>query len=54
MNEKEMIKHINALTKIIEKHFSLNEQLIGKFNNMDRQIAIMSYQVRKLEGIKDE
>ena len=52
MNEKEMILHIKSLTKIIEKQFEYNEQLMRKFLSLDRELSILQVRLARQEGIK--
>lgn len=54
MNEKEMVDHIKALTKVIVKQNDRDEQLIRRFYNMDWQITIIQNQLQKLQGIKED
>ncbi len=54
MNEKEMVLHIKALTKIIEKQADFNEKLQRNFYNIERQISVLHFKLGKLEGMKDD
>lgn len=52
MNEKEMVAHIKALTKVIEKQNSAIEQMNRRFASIDRQVSLLSFQVGRLQGLK--
>lgn len=54
MNDKDMIGHIKALTRIIDKQTEYNERLQRNLYNMERQISILHYKIGKLEGMKSE
>ncbi|MFB1501489.1 hypothetical protein [Thiocapsa sp. N5-Cardenillas] len=54
MNEKDMVLHIKALTKVIEKQNDYTEQLIRRFYNMERELSILQRRMARCEGLKDE
>lgn len=54
MNEKEMIMHIKALTRIIDKQVDYTERLQRNLYNMERQISVLHFKIGKLEGMRDE
>ena len=54
MNEKEMVSHIKALTKVIERQAEYAEQLHRNFTSLNRQVMNMFQRICRLEGYKDE
>jgi hypothetical protein len=54
MTEKEMVAHIKYLTKIIEKQAQYAEVLQRNFYNINRQISVLSFNVGKIQGMKDD
>lgn len=54
MNEKEMAKHIKALTKVIDRQAEYAEQMMRRFFNTDRSITILQRQLERLQGMKDD
>jgi hypothetical protein len=53
MNEKEIIMHIKALTRIIDKQVEYNERLQRNLYNMERQISVLHFKIGRLEGMRD-
>ena len=51
MNEKEMVAHIKALTRVIEKQTEYSEQMTRKFYNIDRHLSVLSFRVGELQGM---
>lgn len=54
MNEKEMVAHIKALTKLIGRQTDYAEQLIRRFYNMERELSILQRRMARCEGLKDD
>lgn len=52
MNDKEMIKHINALTKIINQQNLYAESLTRQFTFIERRLDNFAARIIYLEGIK--
>jgi hypothetical protein len=54
MNEKDMVLHIKALTKVIERQAKYAEQLNQTFTSLNRRLANVIARISRLEGLKDE
>jgi hypothetical protein len=52
MTEKEMVSHIKALSRIIEKQNSHVEQISRNFYSVNRELSILQVRLARLEGIK--
>jgi hypothetical protein len=52
MNEKEMVAHIKALTRVIERQAEYAEQVNRSALSISRQIANIMSRLTKLEGYK--
>lgn len=52
MNEKEMVAHIKALTKVIERQAEYAEQMNRNSTSISRQIAAIVSRIARLEGYK--
>jgi hypothetical protein len=54
MNEKEMVAHIKALTKVIERQAEYAEQLNSFYSNLNSRVMNLLQRINRLEGYKDE
>lgn len=52
MNEKDMVKHIKELTKVIQNQNEYVESLTRNFTSINRIIANITARVSRLEGYK--
>ena len=52
MNEKDMVKHIKELTKVIQNQNEYVESLTRNFTSINRIIAHITARVSRLEGYK--
>lgn len=52
MTEKDMVSHIKALTKVIERQAEYAEQMNRKFASFERSVSILAFRLAKLEGMK--
>ena len=52
MNESDMVKHIKALTKVIEKQAEYAEQINRNFTSLHRILANIVSRLSRLEELK--
>jgi hypothetical protein len=52
MNDKEMVKHIKELTKVIQNQNEYIDTLANNFRSMDRRIDHVVTRLFRLEGLK--